>query len=516
MHYFKKYRLAGFALAALACAYFLIRLYNLTSLPIFTDEAIYIRWAQTGLYDPAYRFLSLTDGKQPLFIWAMYPLLAIVNDPLIAGRLVSVFSGFFTMIGLGIVSYTLFQKKRVALFTMLLYIVYPFAQVMDRLALYDSMVAMFFIWALYLSILLVRHHRLDIAYTLGIVLGAGILTKTSNLLSIYLLPLTLLLFNFKKTNIVKRLLTWIGLAGIAIVISQAMYQILRLSPLPNVISQKNNSFYYPFSEWIQHPFTYVIPNLNGMVPPLFQYLTIFYLVLIITALIFIKRNFKEKIMLFLFFILPFIGFAFIANQIFARYFFFMTLPLIILAGWGLDHISELITKNAKRSRLSQSLLSGVFVLIMLVYPAYISIAFAINPITAPIAKADKNQYVLFWTSGWGLQETVHFLEAEAQKNKIYVATEGTFGLYPQGLELYLVRNPNITMKGYYWEITPEFPQELIEQAKKTPTYFIFYQPCPGGICPRPGDAPKGWPVKEVKEFIKEGTNTRVVIYQVLS
>lgn len=503
-----------FVVFLLILSYFALRLYNFTSLPIFTDEAIYIRWAQIGLGDPYYRFLSLTDGKQPLFIWLMYPFLKVFEDPLVAGRMVSVFTGLTTMLGLGLVSWSLFRRKNIALATMLIYLAYPFAQVMDRMALYDSTVAMFFIWALYISIFLVRYIRLDIAYALGFVLGAGILTKTSNLLSIYLLPLTLLLFDFRQKNAKNYLIKWAGLAGLAVIISQVMYQVLRLSPLPNVISQKNNSFYFPFSEWIKNPFSYVVGNLNGMVPPLIQYLTLPFILLIIVALINIKRDFKEKIMLILFFSLPFVGFAFIANQIFARYFFFMTLPLILLAGWGMGFISDWVVSKMNVKKTKSLALSVLVAIIFIGYPAYVSIAFAHNPVIAPIARADKMQYVTSWTSGWGLSDAVIFFQEQAKTGPIYVATEGTFGLYPQGIELYLSGNKNISIKGYYWEITKDFPTEIAEKAKNMPTYFVFYQPCPGGICPRPGDAPVGYPMRQVKEFLTPGTSTRVIIYQV--
>ena len=49
--------------------FFLFRLINLTILPIFADEAIYIRWSQVMKAEPTLRFLPLSDGKQPLFVW---------------------------------------------------------------------------------------------------------------------------------------------------------------------------------------------------------------------------------------------------------------------------------------------------------------------------------------------------------------------------------------------------------------------------------------------------------------
>ncbi|PJC29059.1 hypothetical protein CO053_01275, partial [Candidatus Shapirobacteria bacterium CG_4_9_14_0_2_um_filter_40_11] len=46
----------------LVCSYFLTRLFHLTIIPVFCDEAIYIRWAQVMRAVQSLRFLPLTDG----------------------------------------------------------------------------------------------------------------------------------------------------------------------------------------------------------------------------------------------------------------------------------------------------------------------------------------------------------------------------------------------------------------------------------------------------------------------
>jgi hypothetical protein len=46
---------------------------------------------------------------------------------------------------------------------------------------------------------------------------------------------------------------------------------------------------------------------------------------------------------------------------------------------------------------------------------------------------------------------------------------------PESLELYLIKNKNITIKGY-WPINDSLPKEAIDYSKKMPSYFIFYQP----------------------------------------
>ena len=86
MAFIKKYATVLAAISLIAI-YLITRLYNLLGLPIFTDEAIYIRWSQIALQDASWRFISLTDGKQPMYVWLAMIFLRFVRDPLLAGRL---------------------------------------------------------------------------------------------------------------------------------------------------------------------------------------------------------------------------------------------------------------------------------------------------------------------------------------------------------------------------------------------------------------------------------------------
>ena len=85
-----------------------LRTYNIFSIPIFADEAIYIRWAQVMRAVASLRFLPLSDGKQPLFMWMMIPLLKVVTDPLVAGRILSVLSGLGALVGVFLLTIKLF------------------------------------------------------------------------------------------------------------------------------------------------------------------------------------------------------------------------------------------------------------------------------------------------------------------------------------------------------------------------------------------------------------------------
>jgi len=490
----------------LAAIYFVLRLIFLNRLPIFTDEAIYVRWAQIALNDASWRFISLTDGKQPMYVWVAMVLMKFVHDPLIAGRLVSVLTGFLTMIGLFFLSLELFKNRTVAFLTSILYIFYPFSQVLDRMALYDSMVATFFVWALYFSVLLVRKLKLNIAYTLGFIIGGGVLTKSSNFFSIYLLPFLLILFDFREKRLRERFIRFVLLAVFSAGIGYGFYSILRLSPLFEMISTKNATFVYPFSEWLQHPFTFFAGNFKGLFSWLIQYLTLPYIVLILTSLIVVKTFFREKILLLVYFILPFTALALFGKVIYPRFIFLMSLMFLPLAAWGLNYLIEYAQRSVHLN-IPKYFYAVIITFIFILYPGFVSLQFAYSPIIAPIADADRAQYLNGWAAGWGVKESIAYFKKQAENKKIFVATEGTFGLMPESLEIYLIKNKNITIKGY-WPVDI-FPAEVLEKAKKMPTYFVFYQPQHQVI-------PVNYPLKLVFAVKQGNASTYYRVYQVIS
>jgi 4-amino-4-deoxy-L-arabinose transferase-like glycosyltransferase len=481
----------------LAVTYFTLRLIYLDRLPIFTDEAIYVRWAQIALHDASWRFISLTDGKQPMYVWAAMIFIKFIKDPLIAGRLVSVATGFFTMIGLFALTHELFKNKTTAFLASTLYVFYPFAVVLDRMALYDSMVAAFYVWALYFSVLLARKVRLDIALILGFIIGGGVLTKSSNLFSIYLMPFLLLLFDFGQKRIKTQLFKFILFALISAGIGYGFYGILRLSPLFQMVEIKNATFVYPLGEWIQHPSVYLLSNLSGLTSWLVQYLTLSYLVLIFISIVLIHRFFKEKMLLIIYFLLPFLALALFGKLIYPRHIFLMSLMLLPLAAWGLDYIF---------GKTDKYFIKILLLVVAVIYPAFVSVSFSLSPASARIADMDRNQYINGWAAGWGVKESVAFFTEQAKNKKIFVATEGTFGLMPESMEMYLVQNKNITIKGY-WPVDI-FPKEVLSFAKKVPTYFIFYQPQHRVL-------PANYPTMKLIFEVRQGnTNDFYRVYQV--
>jgi hypothetical protein len=372
----------------------------------------------------------------------------------------------------------------------------------DRLALYDSTVAMFMVWSLYFTVLLVRHVRLDLGMILGMIIGGGMLTKSSADFGYILLPFSLLLFPFKKHFDKQRLIRWVIFAFVAFVLANIIYNVLRLSPFFYIIEQKNLTFIYSFHDWIRSPFAYVWGNLQSLILWDLWYITIPFAILIPVAFIVSKKFVGEKLLLLAWFIVPFMALAFFGKVIYPRFTLFMTMPLVILGGYGL-YVLQQKTKSLWLKILIILVFLGQFL-----YFDY-KIIFDIN--NAPLPKAEKDQMITGWAAGSGVKETVAFLQDKAQSGKIFVGSEGTFGLMPYALEIYLGKNPNITIEGY-WPINTAPPQDLLDASKKMPTYVVFYQPCP--ICQYSGVAPQAWPVKQIFQVKKPLNGSLYTLYQV--
>ncbi len=493
----------AFAIAVLLTViFFASRLIFLTRLPIFTDEAIYIRWAQIAYNDYNWLFISLTDGKQPLFIWFMVIILHFVKDPLFAGRLVSVFAGFASMIGLFLLSKELFKDSKIAFLSALLYLIYPFALVYDRMALYDSLVGTFAIYGLYLVLRLIKKNNLSSAIVLGLEVGLSNFNKSNFFQTIILAFPTIFVFKYGENKYLKKLskpFLFVILAG---VISYALYSLLRISPFFYIINLKNAVFIYPIGEWLSHPFLSFPGNLKALLVWFYNYTTLSLIILMLAGLFVDKKFIREKIVLLLWFVVPLVALSFLGRVIYPRYVLFMALPLLLLAAYCLSKILDL-TKNR--------LLFAVFTIVFLILPLKSDFYILTNISKSDIPFTDKFQYDAGWPSGWGVKEAVSFFDKESKKGKLFVGTQGTFGLLPYSLDIYLGKNKNVETKGY-WPINDQIPQDLLSKAKSMPTYVVFYQPC--SSCKQTGTPPILWPLRKVFSVDREEVNFGV--YQVES
>lgn len=460
-----KNKFFGFFLVILVSIfYFFTRIQNLTSIPVFGDEAIYIRWAQIIQSEETLRFIPQTDGKQPLFMWINAVTLKVFSDPLISGRIISIFAGFglvlvlffTTSISLNyndsekdiskFIKNSLNKNFYFSIFTSLIYCLLPFSFFFDRLATADNLLSFFGLCSLLFSLLLAKFHRLDLTLILGFILGLAWLTKSPAIYFIVLSIFTFLLLNLKKIKL-------IFLPIISSIIAFLIYNILRLGPQFNQIAIRNKDYIWSFSEVLKHPLDPLKPHLLNTLTLYQQYISWPIVIITIVGLVLYFKDNKFKIhhlIIICWWLLPLIANAAMAKVFTARYILFTLPPLIILISIGFSKLLSVL----KNKPLKLFLAIIIFIL---------NINFIYKISTDPFHQklpSTETGYLTDWTSGWGIKDIADFLKQRSKIANVIVGTEGAFGTLPDGLQIYGNKIPHLTIIGQGLEFT-EIPSSLI-------------------------------------------------------
>ncbi len=442
--------LAGFAL----------RLFHLTIIPVFADEAIYIRWSQIMVSEPTLRFLPLSDGKQPLFMWILMFYVKRLSDPLFAGRLLSAVSGIGSMIGLFLLTYYIFKSKLAALFASILWALSPLSLFFDRMALVDSLLTCLGIWTLYLSLITADSLRLDLAMITGFSLGLASLTKSPALFFAALIPVAVILLK-KPKNILK----YAGLLMVIYFIAFGMYNIQRLGPNFSLLSSRTGDYVFPLSRILTNPTDPIRYNL----PTTLSWLTAmgpFGLMLLaaIGIIINFKKYRKYILILGAWFLAPLLFEAEYTKSFTLRYILFLVPPLYVFAAGAFAGL-------AGKWKYVTVLAFIVFIVQAGIFDWFL----VTNPEKANFPSRERMGYFQEWTSGIGIKEAADYVRNVRIENpgkKIVVGTEGYFGTLPDGFTMYVQDLPNTIVVGTGLAIS-KVPQPLVEsKLSGNLTYFI--------------------------------------------
>lgn len=440
--------LLSFIILALAAG---LRFINLNSLPIFADESIYIRWSQVMKAEASLRFLPLTDGKQPLYMWAVIPFLKFISDPLLAGRLLSGLMGVGTVVGVGFAAYLLFANRRLSLMAGLIWAVIPYGVFFERMALADAMLTFFIIWAFNFMALALMHSRLDMAMISGFALGFAWLTKTPAEFSFLLLPFLSLLIKRR------RLLISIGLLLVAYVIAFAMYNILRLGPEFSQIAIRNKDYVFSFSEVLRHPIDPLIPHLKDSLNFYWYLITPVGLLFALVGLFdWRSTHLRQRLILAAWVILPIFAQSLIAKAFTARYLLFTVPFAVILMAHGLEHIGQ-------KTKAHLLVIAGLLILVG--FSLWQDKLLIFSPDSAPLPRIERSGYLEEWTAGFGLREVSQTVAKASRSGPVVVGSEGFFGTPFSALQLYLNSYPNVRIVGvgtYIGSVDPKLFQALGE------------------------------------------------------
>ncbi|MBI5151231.1 MAG: glycosyltransferase family 39 protein [Candidatus Pacebacteria bacterium] len=444
--------------------FFLTHLPGLTSLPVFSDEAIYIRWAQVGLHEPnKYLFLSMLDGKPPLHVWSLMPFLQMFEDPLFAGRVLSLVFGMFSIYVVMKIIRLLDGSKRAEYIGIACVTFAPFWYMYHRLALAEAMLGFLYAVGMFFGLHLVKG-KTSIWNWLGFCfsVGAALWTKTTAIFFIFsYATLPLFIDTTKKNQRVKWFISAYTKKSVFSLITAGiggclLFLLLKFSPLFPSLFSRSADYTFTVTDLLRGEWRYVL--FTSIPRSLFW--IVFYLTPFLIIPMFFTQKYRWQIVLFsLFYALPLLAGG---RVVYPRYLFPLAIPLTLFAALGFDAMF-----HAKKWQVRGGYLTfGGF----LIY-AFVVIAISWNnPTLFPMVKEDKEQYLTSWSSGYGIAEVRAYLQRTT--GNVYVATEGYFGTLPDGLQIYSDRTPdNLEIHGIGQPVR-EIPDNLLTVAQTRETYLI--------------------------------------------
>ncbi len=445
---------------ALLLLFLLTRFSSLKALPIFCDEAIYIRWAQIADQNHDHLFISLTDGKPPLHIWAMIPFLRIFSDPLVAGRITSGLGGLLLFLIFSLTAFFFFKKPIFPLLAGLLVIFTPYLLFFDRMALAESILTCFAAGSFLLAFLLGHRQNFFLAIFAGLWLGLALLVKSQAFFFLLLFPLGII-FNLKEKDR-KKLKKFLLLLLPVFVLSLGIYNLQRVSPYMSLIAQKGQTFTVPLKEALAD-FNRLFSNLKTALSWFWQYLTP---PLFLTSLLglgwLLKKNWRQGVFLTAWILAPLLGASLIAQVFTSRYLAFLS-PFFLLG--TVYFFGQLWQKIPQKHFI-------LLIILILALPVWRSYQLIFTPQNFPFLKSDRG-YLEGWTAGFGIGETVaQIKEARQEGLPVLVGTEGFFGLLSQGLEIYFADDPKVEIVGFYPLPEKLPPADWLEKTKEKKVFFV--------------------------------------------
>lgn len=412
--------------------YFIFALINVTLLPIFNDESIYLDWGWISLHVPGNAYISLTDAKQPFLIWIFGIFATIFPDPLFAGRFVSILIGSFTVAGIYSLTKKLFNTQT-AFFAALVYTITPIFLFYNRQALLEAAIACVGVWSGSMLLTLLQKPTWKRGILLGIIMGLGFFIKSSSLIFIVSSAVIVLFYFFKYGK--KRLFPSFLVSLVSILVVDF---ILLINPLFWQTFSSNDRYTYTLGELFSFPIIPWASHFYGFLQVGFIYITPFiFLAGLWGIYLLVKKKGTYTVGILLFFILALLLEIFTVKDQSQRYlvsflpFFCIPAASVLWQFWN------------------SSLLKKLTVAVSFFIPFVMSLVILFAPATYIISLAKISEYadmsdVTGYTAGYGINETLAYIQEHS------IATQPTMVLFAlwtgnpeNALDVYSFKTPNM-------------------------------------------------------------------------
>jgi 4-amino-4-deoxy-L-arabinose transferase-like glycosyltransferase len=485
--------------------YFASRLFRLTLLPMFVDEASHLSWAlqmgQTGLLSEA------GDSGKFLIIWLMGLVLPSFGDHVLwLGRFISVGFGLLGLVGGYSLGRRLFDH-RVGLIGAGLYLVAPYTFFYTRMALVDGPLTTLVIYLVLVSLRFAQRPNLKYSLGVGVLLMLVILTKLNGFVQ-GVLPLLVMISCLPR---LKWSVAWKWLL--------VAYSLAALGFIPSLM---NFSSHWGLT-WAKFGVTEPgqslgwnwLPNASNMLQFLAQNLSlpVFTLVCVGVVLVFIRRQRQVWLMvgcagvtlaLFVFTPKPWTWFP--------RYLLPAVPFLLLIAGQfislAINWFKPYLTRLTWRYVVLTALVLGT------TGPAlWFDYWLLADPAQAPFVEIDQRQFISGTSAGYGLLEASRYLRSQLSSTKYIVVV---YAQRPTALALVTqvyLHDQRERMAHLTIDFATADP-DLLAQRLQTQSAPVFI------IAPDPSDTTGAridldtWPyIQRVAHFDRPGGSTGVNIYQ---
>jgi 4-amino-4-deoxy-L-arabinose transferase-like glycosyltransferase len=355
-----------------AILFLVSRLPDLTLAGMMYDENTYIYWGRLIAASWDNRFIGAhTGGREPLHSWLVALSQLIFQDPVFAGRFVSVCIGAVILLAVWLLARRLFSS-RVAFMATLLYILCPFTLLYDRSAMTDSLLSASAIWVLYLGLVCVdrvtdrpgpdaspAQHRMALIKTIAAITGlafafsAGLLTKWTAGFFVLLLPGSLLLpLRNRPSHLSKKIgqppLRWLAYAGLGLACGYLVYYfVFGQTDGPAQIAgyQALLQFILPLSQIVTLPWSVWLNTLSIMSQTMLNLVTWPLMLVALAALLCLPKLGRASWIPAVWVIVPLVGYIVVARVFYDRYMLLAIPPWLVLTAAFLDRVSNWASKR---------------------------------------------------------------------------------------------------------------------------------------------------------------------------
>lgn len=387
--------------ALLIAVYLASRLYAMTHIPIFIDEAVHVDWAR-GTPESALPPDPGFEGKWlTIKLFALVTALPLPINDLIAARLITIALGLTAALAYYLFARDLFSPHA-GVMSVGLYVVLPFTVIYTSLAMTDGIQVAFSAWAIFLAVRLARSSHWIYTVMLPLVLGAAILAKLSALMLIALPVMAILLLTPRMQWVdaglraVPALLTPLGLA--ALFYHYGALRIVQEKMITDPVALCNQ----------------VLANLAMAGSWLWGLLTpsIAMLAVVSVAWLLVRERRRNGLFVVALLGITILPYVVIAQTWYPRYLLAAVIPVVLAVSGFLARAAAAVQQRWRGPHLLVATILPLGMLVVLGWPILRSGTVLLALPQADIPAAEHVQFVTGWTAGYGVRELAAFLQVQ--------------------------------------------------------------------------------------------------------